>query len=134
MTSMAEHVANLAASWCSDGNKAAETGEFQFLAEGFCLSVFYVEAGEHWAWRITREKSGFVNGGSKAPIAEAHLALFEAWVSFAELVRTADPLRPRKPNVTQKRWAKAGALLIDALAVLARERDNLERDKYGVVQ
>jgi hypothetical protein len=38
-------------------------GRFQFLADGFCLTVFPVDNGEEpWVWSITRKKSGLRTG------------------------------------------------------------------------
>jgi hypothetical protein len=112
------YAAKYAASYCGDDAWDKNDHRFQFLADGFCVTVFPAhDGGEHWAWSITREESGVENGRSKRRFVRPPEAMFEAWSAFAELVRAADTGEP--PKLTREREIKAIGLLTDAFETLA---------------
>ena len=62
------HAANLAASWDNDtgwGDDEEGSDIFLFIAEGFVLTIYYVEHAKGWSWRITRGQTGFENARSE---------------------------------------------------------------------
>ena len=109
------YASSYAASYCGDDAWDKNDDRFRFFVDGFCVSVFPHDDGEHWAWSIT--ESGIENGGSIAPIATSNIAMIKAWSAFTEHVRIADT--GEQPKLTQEREPEAILLLTDAFAALA---------------
>jgi hypothetical protein len=118
---LAALVASLAASWCGPENDP-DSDIFLFRAEGFVLTVAYVEHGmddgaDGYGWTITRETSGFINSRSRGCHVDWVPAVFDAWETLAESIRNF--ITGEKFEHTLERNSKTRHMLIDAFGVLA---------------
>jgi hypothetical protein len=99
---------------------------FGFVADGLRVEVFSVQRGlndgaDGWAWCITYEEGGLPHSRPKTLYALLDIALFEAWTTFAELVRAMATGTPFM--LTKKRFLESYAILSDAFGVEKEKHD-----------